>query len=378
VLPLGRDRRHFDVIVIGSGVGGAMAAHLLVHAGLDVLMLERGSRVARGPANWAPDAALELSPHFTTAGHYRVRGDDPGVAGTFQCVGGPAVFFGAVSYRMRVSDFEPCPEVVGDAGAEWPYTYDDLEPFYARAERVLGVAGRPNTDPLDPPRAGPYPFPALDAQGPAALIWKTARSLGLRPTHLPLAIDFSGAEGRACERCGTCDGYACAVAAKRDPSAILPALERRGMTLLPDTVVVRLLRHGGRLTGVVCVDRHTGRRTVFAAERYVLAAGAIGSPHLILASGLHSSSPARAHVGRYLMRHCNGIVFGLFPHRLEGSREFHKQVGIMDFYGGTRGMRRLGAFSRSILRRPASCAHTCRSGSATQRTRSRTARRACW
>jgi len=333
----------FDVIIVGSGVGGSMAARALVEAGLHVLVIERGPRIQRGLANWSPDAALELSPYYTMAGHYRVRGADPGRSGTFQCVGGPAVFFGAVSLRMRECDFEACPEVVGDSGAEWPYRYADLEPYYGLAERVLGVAGRPNADPLDPPRSTAYPFAAPDAQGPARLIWNAATSLGLVPTHLPLAIDFSGSNGHPCARCGTCDGYPCAVGAKRDPAAsILPDLEQQGMTLMPDTVALRLLRRGRRVTGVICFDRRTKRRQVFQAERYVLAAGAIGSPQMILSSGLHTSSPARDHVGRYLMRHCNGIVFGLFPDRLEGGREFHKQVGIMDFYGGVCGRPRLG------------------------------------
>jgi choline dehydrogenase-like flavoprotein len=335
----------YDAVIIGSGVGGSMAAHALVSAGLRVLMIERGPRVRRSPDNWAADAALELSPYYTMDSHYVVRGDDKGRAGTFQCVGGPAVFYGAVSYRMREADFGDCPEIVGDSGARWPYAYDELEPYYGWAEHVLGVAGRTGSDSTEPPRGTPYPFQAPDAQGPARLIWSAASSLGLKPSHLPLAIDFAGslAAGGACERCGTCDGYVCAVSAKADPAAaVLPALERRGLTLLPDTVVVRLLRRGGRVEGVECLNRATGRRHVVRGDRYILAAGALGSPHLILASGLQTSSPARAWVGRGLMRHCNGIVFGLFPRPLAGSREFHKQVGIMDFYGGRGGEPRLG------------------------------------
>jgi choline dehydrogenase-like flavoprotein len=153
--------------------------------------------------------------------------------------------------------------------------------------------------------------------------------------------------GSACRQCGTCDGYACALSAKRDPStAILPALEARGLVLLSDTVVVRILRRGGRVMGVECVDRVTRRRRVLRAQHYVLAAGALASPRLILASGLETSSPARAWVGRCLMRHCNGIVYGLFRDELEGSREFHKQIGIFDSYGG--GDRPAGGCLQSI------------------------------
>jgi choline dehydrogenase-like flavoprotein len=182
-------------------------------------------------------------------------------------------------------------------------------------------------------------------QGPARLIWDAATKLGLSPSHLPLAIDFGGpfGTGRACSMCGTCDGYACAISAKMEPStAVLSRLIGRGLTLLSNTVVVRLLRRGGHVEGVDCVDRETGRRLVFRGDRYILAAGALGSPHLILSSGLHTSSPARDWVGRCLMRHCNGIVFGLYPRPLEGSRDFHKQVGILDQYGGTDGEPKLG------------------------------------
>jgi choline dehydrogenase-like flavoprotein len=336
---------HYDAIIVGSGVGGAMVAHGLVSAGLRVLMIERGPRVQRAPDNWAPDAALELSPYYTMESHFSMRGDDPGRSGTYQCVGGPAVFYGGVSYRMREVDFEPCPEIVRGSLASWPYTYQDIEPYYGWAERVLGVAGRTSADPQEPARSCAYPYRAPDAQGPARKIWGAATSLGLTPTHLPLAIDFKGLGGNpACARCGTCDGYACAVSAKRDPgAAIIPDLERRGLTLLPNTVVVRLLRRGGRVVGVECVNRKSGRQQVFRADRYVLAAGALGSPHLILASGLQTSSPARDWVGRCLMRHCNAIVFGLFGSPLEGARDFHKQVAIMDFYGGRNGAPKLGS-----------------------------------
>ena len=338
--------RHHDAIVIGSGVGGAMVAHGLVDAGLRVLMIERGPRVKRAPENWASDAVLELSPYYSMESCLSVRGDDHGRLGTFQCVGGPAVFYGGVSYRMREVDFSPCPEIVTDSQACWPYGYADIEPYYGWAERILGVAGRSSCDPLEPPRSAAYPNLAPDVQGPAKLIWAAASSLGLNPTHLPLAIDFDGRSGAgsACAMCGTCDGYVCAVSAKRDPAAaIIPALERRGLTLLPDTVVVRLLRRGGRVVGVECVNRNTGRHEVLQADRYVLAAGALGSPHVIQASGLHTSSPAGDWVGRCLMRHCNGIVFGLFGRPLEGSRQFHKQVGLMDFYGGCDGAPKLGS-----------------------------------
>lgn len=338
-------RSHYDAVIIGSGVGGSMAAFGLVQAGLEVLMIERGPRVRRSQENWASDAVLELSPYHTMESHYLVRGDDRGRAGTFQCVGGASVFYGGVAYRMRENDFGPQPDIVEGSQARWPYRYEDIEPYYGWAERVMGVAGRTGHDPTDPWRGDPFPFEAPDVAGPARLIWQTAARQGLSPSYLPLAIDFAGHAGGTspCQRCGTCDGYACAVSAKRDPStAVIPRLLGRGLTLVSDTVVTRLLRRGGRVEGVECVSRTSGPARVFRGDRYILAAGSLGSPHLILASGLETSSPAREWVGRCLMRHCNGIVFGLFHRPLEGSREFHKQVGILDYYGGTDGVPRLG------------------------------------
>ncbi|HYC50528.1 MAG TPA: NAD(P)-binding protein, partial [Gemmatimonadaceae bacterium] len=119
-----------DAIVIGSGFGGAMAAHALVHSGLRVLMIERGGWVGRGPDD--PDfgqsglASRHYSleaPYDVTAGRKRYK------AGTWSCVGGPSVFYGGASYRFRPRDFEPHPGIVGDSGAEWPFAYDDLEPY---------------------------------------------------------------------------------------------------------------------------------------------------------------------------------------------------------------------------------------------------------
>ena len=82
------------------------------------------------------------------------------------------------------------------------------------------------------------------------------------------------------------------------------------------------------------MDRDTGRRTRIAASVFVLAAGALASPHLVLASGLERESPAPTAVGRYLMRHWNAVVAGLFPRRADPEGQFHKQVGIHDFYFG--------------------------------------------
>ena len=327
----------WDAIVIGSGFGGAMAAHALVHQGRRVLMLERGGWVARGPDNWGPQGAAFVSAHFNRETPYRVdAGWRTSSIGSVNCVGGQSVFYGGASFRFRERDFEPNSSIVGDSGAEWPFRYADIESSYAEAEKLLGVAGEVGTDPTEPPRSAPF------AHAPAALapsaqsIADAARRLGMHPSRIPLAISFEGkAERPRCMRCGTCDGYACAAEAKNDIATnLIPSLVAAGMTLRTNTVCVRVLRSRSRVTGVAYVDRITGERGTLDARAVILAAGSLATPHLLLVSGLDRVNPASEAVGRYLTRHCNTVVFGLFRQPPNAAGVFDKQIAINDFYHG--------------------------------------------
>jgi choline dehydrogenase-like flavoprotein len=330
----------WDAIVIGSGFGGALAAHALVIAGQRVLMLERGGWVARGPQNWDASGVGLTTPHYTTETPYVVMsGGRRYRAGSWHCVGGQSVFYGGASFRFRERDFEPNADIVGDSGAEWPFGYERIESYYSRAEQLLGVAGEAGTDPTEPRRSIPYPQRPAPLSRTAGVIADAATRLGLRPFRIPLAIAYEGGDGRrACVRCGTCDGYACAAEAKNDiATAIIPRLTQLGMTLRPNTVCVRLVRDGSRIVAVECVDRVTAERCTLTATRFVLAAGALATPHLLLASKLDSCSPARGSVGRYLMRHRNAVVFGVYARQPNPERVFDKQIAIHDFYSGDSG-----------------------------------------
>ena len=323
----------WDAIVIGSGFGGAMAAHVLVNAGERVLMIERGGWVGRGAED--PDSGVPglRSRHFSKESPYQVRaGRKRYVAGAWHCVGGPSIFYGGASYRFRPSDFEPHPDLVGDCGAEWPITYDDLEPYYAIAERLLRVAGDGGRDPHEAPRQAPYPERPAPLAPSSRAIAQAARRLGLTPSRIPLAISYGDAY-RGCTRCGKCDGYACPASAKNDlATVVIPELVSRGMELRTDTVCVRLVREGTRITGVECVNRLTGVRDTVSAPRVLLAAGALATPHLLLASGVAGVNPAGDAIGRYLTRHRNAVVFGAFARAPNPAKEFDKHVAILDFY----------------------------------------------
>jgi choline dehydrogenase-like flavoprotein len=331
---------HWDCVIVGSGFGGAMVAHRLVAAGARVLMIERGDWVARGDAAWRPEASLDLTPHYSREIPYRceVGGYGPEI-GAPSCVGGPSVFYGCVSFRFRERDFEGDPDVVADSGAAWPYRYDELEPFYAEAERLLGVAGDDAGDPTAPPRAAPFPQPPAALAPISQRIAEAAAGLGLHPFRLPLAINHGALEGRtACVGCRTCDTFACAIEAKNDVATTMIApLIKRGLVLAPRTIVTRIEHEAGRVVALHVFDKDRGAAARVTADRFVLAAGALGTPHLLLASRL--DGPA---VGRYLMRHANAMVFGFYPARPDRDRVFHKQIAIHDWYFGADGFTKLG------------------------------------
>lgn len=333
-------RGPWDAVVVGSGFGGAMAAHKLLASGARVLMIERGDWVGRGDAAWLPESSLDLTPHYSRESPYRceIGGYKPEI-GAPSCVGGPSVFYGCVSFRFREQDFAGDPGVVADSGAAWPYRYDELEPYYGEAERLLGVAGDDAGDPTAPRRSTPY------AQLPSPLapisqrISDAATGLGLHPFRLPLAINHGTLEGRkACVGCRTCDTYACAIEAKNDvATTMIKPMLARGLALWPRAIVTRLELDGARIVAIHLHDKDSGQVARVEAARFVIAAGALGTPHLLLASKLDERSPARAAFGRYLMRHANAMVFGVFPTRPDKQRVFHKQVAINDWYFGAPG-----------------------------------------
>lgn len=326
----------YDAVIIGSGFGGSMTAEVLVNAGMKVLMVERGDWVKRGPENWAKNASIDLTPHYTQETPLKVlAGGNKKVMGLYSCVGGPSVFYGGVSFRFREADFNPPAEIVNNSGAKWPIRYQDLEPFYSHAENILGVSGEANVDPTEPQRSAPYPQSPSQLSKISQKVGNAAKQLKLNPFRLPLAINY-GQNGRdKCISCTTCDTFACAIGAKNDlATVLLPKLVEKGLTILPRTVAANLIHENGRLTGVECISRDSGERAVIKGDQFILSAGAMASPHILMASGLQKENPAGDVIGRHLMRHVNAIVFGVFPGTADREQTFHKQLGIMDYYFG--------------------------------------------
>jgi choline dehydrogenase-like flavoprotein len=321
----------FDVIVIGSGAGGGAVAYKCALSGRRVLLVERG----------APPEAEE-SAHDERATLIEKRPYDDrtvcvnGVPRRLYVgggLGGGTALFGAALMRPSAEDFHPGRYYgprLPRAAWDWPITYDDLAPHYAEAERLYGVAARGADDfgPLGKPRDGfPAEAPPLLPINRRLMAANEAR--GLKPFRLPLAIDFW-----RCLRCGSCAGYLCPTGARRS-SAHLLELAAAGARpeVMTNTEAESFRTDGqGQVDGVRVRERATGRRAVYRARRYVLAAGAVGSPALLLRSGL--GGPL---VGRHYMFHLAPVVAGVFARPTGADATFAKQVGFADYYFGTSG-----------------------------------------
>lgn len=326
----------WDVVVIGTGFGGSMAALPLVNAGLRVLLIERGRWVDRDATAWDPRAIL-IDRKYRSASPYQ---HGPRLLYPDEAVGGKSVFYGAASFRMRTEDFALTDRFGGrvpGVSLDWPISYDDLAPFYDEAEQLLGVAGIAGLDPTEPPRRAGYHAAPPPFSAPAQRIADAARALGLHPFPIPLAVNYKQNGRPACVRCLTCDLFPCRIGAKNDLSVtVLPDAMSQGAVVLDNTIAVRLVVEGAppRVTGVECLDAETGRRFVVRCRVCLAAGGAIGSAALLLRSGLSGMRPNGRWIGRCLMRHCSGIVIGLFPFATNPERVFHKQIAVTDFYFG--------------------------------------------
>ena len=316
-----------DVVIVGSGFGGATMAYALSRAGLKVVLVERGGWVHRDETDWN-GRAIMLEGRYRSESPWQVRqGDGDGAEETFpnEVVGGNSIFFGGAALRLRETDF-----------GRWPIRYADLEPHYTAAERLLEVHGRAGEDPTEPPRSSGFPHepPALSA--PAQRIFEAARASGYHPFHIPSALNYSGGRLPACVRCFTCDGFPCRIGAKNDVTqTALRHADADNLTILARTVAARLVQQDGRVTALEAIAADGGAKVELRARAFVVSAGAIGTPALLLRSGFDRFDRSES-LGRYLMRHCNGMVGYVFPFRTNPERVNHKQVCVSDLYESRR------------------------------------------
>uniref|UniRef100_UPI00066C9554 GMC family oxidoreductase n=1 Tax=Streptomyces sp. SBT349 TaxID=1580539 RepID=UPI00066C9554 len=254
---------------------------------------------------------------------------DPRWSNNAMTVGGGTRVYGAQAWRFCPEDFAMASTYgvpQGSSLADWPLTYDDLEPYYDRAEWEIGVSGDPGGHAYAGGRTRGYPMPPVRPNGTARPLARGAGALGLRTSPVPLLINSVPYHGRgACVGCATCVGFGCRGEFKNDTrNTVIPrALATGRCDLLTDAQVTAIgtdPRHGtvGDVTVHTVRDGRPARRTV-PADRVVVAAGAVETARLLLASGsdrepfgLGAPRDEGGHLGRHLQGHVYAGAFALF------------------------------------------------------------------
>lgn len=326
--------RAYDVVVIGSGVGGGSVALQLAGCNAKVLILERGPALTREAQNWDPvEVFCERRYHTKETWFADGRAFNPGM---FYFVGGSTKFYGAAMFRFREKDFEALQHPEGVSPA-WPITYQELEPWYSKAEQLFGVRGQAGQDPSEPPRSSAYAHGPIPHEQVIDAIAANLRAQGLRPFPMPCAVDF-GPQG-TCQRCSNCDAFPCKINAKGDAEMKLiePARRSSNIELRTNALVEKLETDDTGRTVVAAVVNINGVRQRITASTFVLSAGAINSAALLLRSanarnprGLANSSDV---VGRHYMTHNTSALMAVHPFKINNT-QFPKTLAVHDYYFG--------------------------------------------
>jgi choline dehydrogenase-like flavoprotein len=357
-----------DFVIIGSGAAGGIMAKQLSVAGFKVVVLEQGGWGKYGHEQdytkdeWLNDnPSLEdrlMSDPSRQRNTFRRNDREKATAGshTYGCVvGGGTVTYGGSSWRHLPWEFNEASTVGPVAGsdlADWPISYQELEPYYTQAEWEMGISGQRVDSPFVAPMSKEYPVPPMPIKASGALFKIGAAKLGWSVVNGPIAIISRPYGGRsACVNCGMCSGFGCHVKA-RSSSAVtmIPIAEKTGNCEIRVRSYVREISTdaSGKVTGVVYFD--SNKREVFQKARVViLSANGSETPRLLLLSksarfpdGLANSSGM---VGRHFMSGNTVSASGLFEHPLNDYKGVVTGAGIVDFvptdprrgfYGGGR------------------------------------------
>jgi len=334
-----------DVVIIGLGAAGGVAAEVLTNAGLKVVGLEAGPHLTNQDfikmmdeiggcfirndlgqpkfnkeiPTWRPNASA-------------ATGESPIVWRMMNAVGGTSVHYGAQSWRLSPGDFRVRSETIsrygeaslppGSSIADWPITYEDLEPYYDRVEYAMGVSGRSGSNPFEGRRARDYPMPPLRITGYCKSASRAMRALGYHPFPQPAAMNSVNYDGRAaCTYCGFCSGFGCWNDSKS--STLVTALrraERSGrLEIRANSAATRIsVDRSGKVSGVQY--RAESGEIVEQPARFVVLSGFVyeNVRRLLLSkSEAFPSGLANNHgqVGKNYMSHGYVMAGGVFPGR---------------------------------------------------------------
>jgi choline dehydrogenase-like flavoprotein len=342
-----------DFVIVGSGAAGGVMARELSRSGFSVVVLEQGPRLGEADfkhdelaywVKWEISADPRHNPQtFRRSERERaqVRPQVPPMIYA-RVVGGSSVHFTANFWRFHPIDFIEGTlwgEIPGASLADWPITYEDLEPYYTKVDWEVGVSGQAGTSPFDPPRSRPYPMRPLPVKSSGVLFEKGCREMGWHAFPAPLAIASEPYRGRpGCVHCGFCMGFGCEVRAKSSSLVtMIPESEATGRCEVraeSRAVAVEMDRNG-RTTGVRYLDRERTEH-LQRARAVVLCGNGAETPRLLFLSetgrfpdGLANSSGL---VGRHLMVNGQSMVGAAFEHELNEFKSVQVTRIMHDFY----------------------------------------------
>ncbi len=317
-----------DVIIIGSGMGGATLAAALAPSGKRILILERGERMLDSPAS-RDAVAIFRDSHFRPKEQWLDAAGQGFNPGNYYVAGGNSKMYGAVLIRYRAEDFAPMRHLGGTTPG-WPFGYDTLEPYYQQAEAMYQVRGILGQDPSEPAHSGSYSFPPVQDEPAIADLRARLKRVGMHPASLPLGVDIDRwlAKGQT-----PWDAFPNTCGGKMDAETIglAYALQHPNVTLQTGARVMRLIAGtDGRITGV-----EVAGQGILSAPVVVLCAGAVQSSALLLASADAANPRGLANrsdqVGRNFMNHNLSAVLAIHPFRRNQSI-YQKTLMLNDFY----------------------------------------------
>jgi choline dehydrogenase-like flavoprotein len=346
-------RDEVDFVIVGSGAAGGVLAKELSTKGFSVVVLEQG--LYRTAADFNHDEldvminnGLMNHPGWNDPQTFRryetetaaVSRGGPPPALYARGVGGSSVHFTANYWRFHQSDFmerSMLGPMEGTGFADWPISYEELEPYYSKVEWECGVSGSPG--PFEAPRSRPYPMPPLPVKSSGVLFEKGARAIGLHPQPAPMAILSEPFNGRpACVHCGFCMAFGCEMNAKSSTLAsMIPLAEATGRCeIRPLSTVFRIQTNAaGRVTEVVYLDS-AGQQQAQKTRAVILSANGAETPRLLFMSetsrnpdGLANSSGI---VGKYLMGNGHSITQAAFEQPLNEFKSVQVTRIVHDFY----------------------------------------------
>jgi len=316
-----------DAIIVGAGAGGGTAASVLTQRGMNVALLEKGPHAS----------AEDFLPYDEHYFHMRKAlmphvDDDPNIHVSpdgaerpverwwiANMVGGATMVWDANMPRytaedMRILDYlDPVPE--GADMVNWPWTYEEFQPWFERAEHEWGVSGQANQcASQEPARPGyEYPMPPLRPHSSNAFLQEAFGKADLETYLGPRAINSRTAGGRpACPFCGYNQFYGCAVNSRASAAnTVIPlALATGRCDLRTGHCVSRIVHEGGRVTGVTYMTEPGGEEHFLGADRVIVSIQAIESARLFLLSEMPDPNDM---VGHYLVYHAHGNAELTFP-----------------------------------------------------------------